>query len=170
MTGRWQPIAEWFGGGVLAGCVLGAGGAWYFTSATPVVRTVTVQGPTRVVTRRIVVYRHNVVAQSVVRCGNRKIRVAALLEKNRAPVRSKKYFHSNKIILRFKSHRNLFSVKQHVSLTAGYAVMGSQFSASSGVSLGVEDRFARFGPVGAVAQVMSVGRGVVGMVGLRVRL
>lgn len=166
----WKPIAEWASAGLVVGAVIGGGGVYWFTQAPPKIVRVVIPGPSRVVTRRIVVYRHNVLAAKRITCGARVVTVTARMHHVRSGVHGRKHFNERRIVLHITSSRPFLSLRQKWSALVGYGAFGNPQGADAGLSLGIRDRMARIGPVEVDGSVRSLGRGVLVLVDARVRL
>ena len=166
----WKPIAEWTGAGVLVGAFLGGFGVWYFTSAPPKIVRVTIPGPSRVVTRHIIVYRHGVVAAKRLTCGARTVTITARMQHVKSPVTSRNHFNEHRIILHISSKRSFMSLHQKWSALIGYGAFGSAQNVQAGLSIGIRDRMARIGAVSVDGSVRTLGRGVLVLVDARVNL
>ena len=167
----YRPLLEWGAIGLLVGLIAGGGGVYWWTY--PPVKTITrtVPGPSRVVVRKVIVYRHHVVARRVVACGRRRLTVTATMRPARTPVTSRKDFGAKRIHLSIASYRPWFSFKQRPGLLAGYAVtMPAGGVPTAGLSFGLRDRFVRVGPVRGVVSAFSVGPMAVVLVDARVNL
>ena len=166
-----RPLAEWAGVGLAVGLVVGGGGVYWWTYQPVKTITRTVAGPSRIVVRKVIVYRHHVVARRVVACGRRRLTVTATMRPARTPVTSRKDFGAKRIHLSIASYRPWFSFRQRPGLLAGYAVtLPAGGVPQAGLSFGLRDRFVRVGAVRGVVEGFSVGPMAVVMVDARLNL
>lgn len=163
--------AKWMGAGLVVGSLLGGGGCYWFTYAPPTVMTKLVSGPSHVVVQKIIEYKNHVVAASTITCGSRTLTVTARSVRARAPVTSRRLFNAHRIVLHISSYARFISFRQHLAALIGYgATVPMGGVPQAGLALGLNDRFARVGPVRFEGRVQSVGVGVLVMVDARVNL
>ena len=166
-----KPLVEWATVGLVVGTLVGGGGVYWWTYQPVKTITRTVPGPSRIVVRKVIVYRHHVVARRVVVCGRRQLTVTATMRPARTPITSRKDFGAKRIHLSIASYRPWFSFKQRPGLLVGYAVtMPAGGVPTAGLSFGLRDRFVRVGPVRGVVSAFSVGPMAVVLVDARVPL
>ena len=162
---------DWIFASLSLGLILGGGGVYWYTYTPARVLTRVVAGPSKVITRKIIVYRNNVVASKTLMCGSKHYNVTAKMVPAKSPVTSRSHFNANRIVLHINSYSSFVSFRQKVSALFGYAAVAPLAGApQGGISLGVRDRFARVGPVRFEGQAVSVGAGVFVMVDARVGL
>ncbi len=150
------------GASLLVGSIIGGGSVYWYQSRKPIItHTVKIPGPVRIVTKRIVVYKHQIVAAREITCGTRKILVTAILKKRRDALTSKKYFRSDTVHIHVSPNRAFISLHQRFSGSIGYAAsiggMGGSIGGNTGISIGLRDRFARVGPVRLEAEAFNIG-------------
>lgn len=166
-----KPLFEWAGAGILVGMIVGGGGVYWWTYQPLKTVVQRVPGPERIVTRKVIVYRHDVVAAKRVLCGRHQVTVTATLRPARTPVASKQDFGAKRIHLSIKAYTSFLSYRQRISLMLGYGLISPIAGMpQAGLSAGVRDRFLRVGMVRGEAQVLTVGPQVLVLVDARIDL
>lgn len=166
----WEMVGIGVGAGFLAGCVVGGSVVGWYMGAGHV-KTVTkiVAGPSRVVTRRIVVYRKQIVAAKTIVCGSHHIQVTAKISRARSAVHSRRMFNAYHIHLHVSDYRPFLSFRPKIRGLVGYGANMGLSGGYAGPMGGVSYRVARVGSVNVVGQAFWMG-GVTAFVAAEVKL